>query len=327
MPDPVSAACVSAIGSRFKLVDYAVRFSSVGTENQVFLSLISRVRADLLESERLLHHPPIAQRLIDLPDNKAWIQGAITDAKNALADIGRFVENVRIDVEKGTGVGPWHRLQWVLDHHAKLESREKWLQACHQSLIGALHTMHTWEAETVTEKAAVPEPSTTLVVITPAPTGPMETDQRSPPAYEAIRAWMDEEDEPLRSPSVRRPKSAGRQSEDTVMSLEIEAVPPLLSPNASSISSPNEICSPPLLQLKKSAYSPNANVLVRDVLGILERAQYIEQAAVSQPLKTAFQPETCSIVETEVEMDVKRSSQESFNRRRRARERYLNDVE
>ncbi|KAL8924093.1 MAG: hypothetical protein Q9208_004230 [Pyrenodesmia sp. 3 TL-2023] len=183
MADPFSA-----IGTAIKLAEFCLRFREVGSENRVFLNLIARVRKDL--DEALRERLEKAELLKTIPSKRSWIDGVILDAKQELNNIGRLVEDARVDEQQGKPVSLKHRFDWVLSNHQKFVTEERALATCHQSLLAAMTVMHN---------LTVPAGATTSTL------------SLSPPAYQAsIGQTLDQlgNDNVLRSPFQRRPTGA-----------------------------------------------------------------------------------------------------------------------
>ncbi|KAL8750585.1 MAG: hypothetical protein Q9184_006372 [Pyrenodesmia sp. 2 TL-2023] len=191
MADPFSA-----IGTAIKLAEFCLRFREVGSENRVFLNLIARVRKDLDEALRERHEK--ANLLKIIPSKRAWIDGVILDAQQELNNIGRLVEDARVDEQQGRPVSLKHRFDWVLSNHQKFVTEERALATCHQSLLAAMTVMHN---------LTVPTEATTSML------------SLSPPAYQAsIGQKFDQsrDDNVLRSPFQRRPGRALSDKASTV---------------------------------------------------------------------------------------------------------------
>ncbi|KAL8901350.1 MAG: hypothetical protein Q9207_005245 [Kuettlingeria erythrocarpa] len=183
MADPFSA-----IGTAIKLAEFCLRFREVGSENRVFLNLITRVRKDL--DEALRERLEKAESLKAIPDKRSWIDGVILDAQQEMNNIGRLVEDARVDEQQGKPVSLKHRFDWVLSNHQRFVTEERALATCHQSLLAAMTAMHN---------LTVPVEAT----ISPLPS--------PPPAYQtSIGQPLEEtwDDNVLRSPFQRRPSRA-----------------------------------------------------------------------------------------------------------------------
>ncbi|KAL8719784.1 MAG: hypothetical protein Q9225_003245 [Loekoesia sp. 1 TL-2023] len=183
MADPFSA-----IGTAIRVAEFCFRFKEVSSENRVFLNLIVRVRTDLEEALRERQAKAISLQCI--PEKRAWIDGAIRDAQQQLSDIGRLVEDARIDEQQGKTVSFKHRIDWVLTNHQRFVTQERALATSHTSLLAAMAVLHNLTAP------ANPTPIT-------APS--------SPPAYEMSLDQKPDnvpDDAVLRSPFTRRPGRA-----------------------------------------------------------------------------------------------------------------------
>ncbi|KAG4411344.1 hypothetical protein IFR04_015530 [Cadophora malorum] len=145
MADLGAGAIFGAINTAFKFSEFAIELAEVGSENNVFVRTIQRVRLDLNEAERLLRVPAIRASLENNPQKSFWIQQAIHSTKSALNDIGLFVERVRSDQDRDETVSFINRVRWVLNDHGKLENRRSELATCHQSLATVLSTLHPVE--------------------------------------------------------------------------------------------------------------------------------------------------------------------------------------
>lgn len=104
----------------------------------MFIRLIQRVRDDLDECLRLLTLPATRKHLECDSDQKGYINGTIQDTKNALAGIGKYVEDVRTEEERNGEISLRTRFEWILRHQYKLQSRQVGLDTCHKSLLQAM---------------------------------------------------------------------------------------------------------------------------------------------------------------------------------------------
>lgn len=135
----------SAINSAFLLVDFTISAKEVGSENEVFVRTIQRVRYDLEETERLLRIPSVKQVFSSAPKQLEYISNVLYTTRNALNEIGLFVERVRSDQERDGEISFSHKLFWVLKDHGKLEHRLAELAASHMALTTILNTLHPLE--------------------------------------------------------------------------------------------------------------------------------------------------------------------------------------
>ncbi|KAH7321604.1 hypothetical protein BKA65DRAFT_512576 [Rhexocercosporidium sp. MPI-PUGE-AT-0058] len=164
MADLGAGALFGAINTAFKFSEFAIELAEVGSENNVFVRTIQRVRLDLDETERLLRVPAIRISLANNPQKLFWIQHAINSTKCALNDIGLFVERVRSDQDRDDTVSFINRVRWVLNDHGKLENRRSELATCHQTLTTVLNTLHPLEmlasfSPTVASPGTAPPPT------------------------------------------------------------------------------------------------------------------------------------------------------------------------
>lgn len=146
--DPFTAAGsipFAGIASCFKLAEFALSLADVGPESQVFIRLIQIVRIDLLETERLLSTPAIRERLDRIPHKLEWARGAIHNTKFALNEIGKLVENARVEKQTKGTVQFSTRVRWVLQDHSKIMNRQAELSACHQQLSNVLQQLASLE--------------------------------------------------------------------------------------------------------------------------------------------------------------------------------------
>jgi len=147
----IVGATFASIGTVFKLVDFCVQLRDVPLENKNFCELIRIVRNDLQECTRLLQIERVKQQLELNEARNAHVQQTIFSVRQALNDIGEYVESVSRDEERKKGHTKLvHRFQWVLGHQAKLESREKRLSTAHNSLLYVMSTLHTLENQSTT---------------------------------------------------------------------------------------------------------------------------------------------------------------------------------
>ena len=136
--DPLSASLFTSIGSAFKFADVAVRVAEVGSENAVFVRAIQVVRSDLEEVERLLSQTSVQQKLALTHGKIHWIKTAIKNTRNALNEIGRWVERARVEQESTGSIRFDTRVRWVFSDHEKLVNRKIELSTCHQQLSNVL---------------------------------------------------------------------------------------------------------------------------------------------------------------------------------------------
>lgn len=148
---------LSAITSAFKLAEFCLALKDAEFDNLVFLKLISRVRKDLDEACRERREKEIALKST-LPRKVEWIDDAILDIRDALNDIGSFIERQRIDVIGGGSVTLKHRFEWVLQNHQKFVSRQLHLATCHRTLLAAITTMESVPACSTSSCLLAPEP-------------------------------------------------------------------------------------------------------------------------------------------------------------------------
>lgn len=137
--EPFSTSAIFAgINSAFKFAEFAVRIAEVGTENDVFVRTIQVVRTDLTEAQRLLSCQSIQRKLKCNPAKLAWIKSSINNTRNALFEIGRWVERARADQQATGTIKLETRIRWVFNDHEKLINRQTELSACHQQLSNVL---------------------------------------------------------------------------------------------------------------------------------------------------------------------------------------------
>lgn len=147
MCDPIfSFPVFSFINSAFKLSEVALAICEVGSENEVFVRTIQRVRRDLEETERLIHISSIASVLISTPGKLPWIKDVLLSTKKALDDIGRWVDRARADKIGFGSVSFENRIRWVFNDREKVSVRRMELGACHQALLTVLAYLIPLEA-------------------------------------------------------------------------------------------------------------------------------------------------------------------------------------
>ncbi|KAL2068022.1 hypothetical protein VTL71DRAFT_16120 [Oculimacula yallundae] len=168
-----AGAVFGAINTAFKFSEFAIELAEVGSENNVFVRTIQRVRLDLDETKRLLRVPAIEAHLVNNPQKLFWIEQAINSTKWALNDIGLFVERVRSDQDRDDTVSFLNRVRWVLNDHGKLDNRRAELATCHQTLTTVLNTLHPVE-----------------MLASFSPTIPSPT-MAAPPTYESVSQVSD----------------------------------------------------------------------------------------------------------------------------------------
>ncbi|KAL9046505.1 MAG: hypothetical protein Q9214_000674 [Letrouitia sp. 1 TL-2023] len=141
MSDPFSA-----VGTAIKLAELCLRLKDVSSENRVFLNLISCVRKDL--DEALRERREKGPMLQSIPEKKVWVDEKIRDTQTALNNIGRLVEDARIDEQHGKPVTLKHRFDWVLSNHQKFVTQERTLATHHRSLLTAITAMQNLPVST-----------------------------------------------------------------------------------------------------------------------------------------------------------------------------------
>lgn len=187
MADSGAGSVFTSITTVFRLVDFAVALKEVSSENRAFITLIQRVREDVVEALRLRKLSTISTHLTGVPGKKAWVDGAITDIHRSLNDIGLYVEGTRIDGESHGGAKMKQRFEWVLSHHQKLIAKELSLRTCHRSLMGAINSMQT--IESTGEDGGG---------------GSFEAPGLPPPSYRSRTSLLEVEEEILKSPFARK---------------------------------------------------------------------------------------------------------------------------
>ena len=226
MADSGAGSVFTSITTVFRLVDFAVALREVSSENRAFITLIQRVREDVVEALRLRKLSTISAHLAGVPGKKAWVDGAITDIHRSLNDIGLYVEGARIDGESHGGAKMKQRFEWVLSHHQKLIAKELSLRTCHRSLMGAINSMQT--IESTGEDGGG---------------GSFEASGLPPPSYQSRTSPLEVEEEILKSPFARkRAIKASIKEVPSVTTREIqpenENFPGMIN-TASSTSAPN----------------------------------------------------------------------------------------
>lgn len=217
----------TSITTVFRLVDFAVALKEVSSENRAFITLIQRVREDVVEALRLRKLSAISAHLAGVPGKKAWVDGAIMDIHRSLNDIGLYVEGSRIDGESHGGAKMKQRFERVLSHHQKLIAKELSLRTCHRSLMGAIHSMQA--VESTGEDGGG---------------GSFEVPGLPPPSYRSRTSLLEVDDEEIfKSPFARkRAIKASIKEVPSVTTREIqpenENFPGMMN-TASSTSAPN----------------------------------------------------------------------------------------
>ena len=85
-----------------------------------------------------------ARFVTDLQEER-YIHSTIANVKSALADIGKFVEKIRIQDRDGEGtVSMRKRSEWLWKHKSKVVSSERVLDTSHKSMLGAMQRMVSW---------------------------------------------------------------------------------------------------------------------------------------------------------------------------------------
>ena len=137
MGEPISAIA-SCINVTFKLVEFCNKLAGVSEENRIFINLILHVKRDYDNLLRLIRTPDIESFLRLCPRESSNVEALLNDTKLALADIGKYVEDIRVDEEKKGTPKIHHQFLWVLDHHEKLVTRQIALLYRHNSILAEI---------------------------------------------------------------------------------------------------------------------------------------------------------------------------------------------
>ncbi|EOD52995.1 hypothetical protein UCRNP2_215 [Neofusicoccum parvum UCRNP2] len=93
MFEPTLATLAAGTNVAIKLAEYGLQLREASAEVHIFSRLIKRVQADLDEALRLHSSPAVRARFEQGTDalraRKAWVDRAVRDAVEALAEIGR----------------------------------------------------------------------------------------------------------------------------------------------------------------------------------------------------------------------------------------------
>ncbi|KIW01593.1 uncharacterized protein PV09_07065 [Verruconis gallopava] len=135
----------SGINAAFIFADFISKLNDVPEEARRFSTLIHRVRLDYYEALRLISHESVRSRFTKEPKSREYVYGTIKAVKSALADIGHFVERIRVQDESGKGTVTLSRkLEWLWKYRSKVDSSEKVLDTSHKSMLSAIHRMEIW---------------------------------------------------------------------------------------------------------------------------------------------------------------------------------------
>jgi hypothetical protein len=167
----------SGLATAFKLVEVGLRISDVPIDSLVFVELLASVQADLehaLECQRevgdVFNFQPV--------HHTEWINKTILRTIRALNEIGTYVLGVEINHERSPSLG--RRITYLLHNYKKLSDREKWLRACHGSLLSAITAMHLILYPQFTKsRAQYGGVQITVPTLSPEPS-PTQTTSRTP---------------------------------------------------------------------------------------------------------------------------------------------------
>ncbi|KAF2101013.1 hypothetical protein NA57DRAFT_55079 [Rhizodiscina lignyota] len=148
-------AMAGIVGGTYKFAEFLTRakkLHDVGSENAVFLRILANVRADLRETERLLHLREVKEALATNADKVRWIQETMSRVHGVMEEMSKYTRRVEGDLERrkwgwfgGAHVGLRHRMWWLLDEYEKLVNRRMELAAAHQSLLAVLEFLSQFE--------------------------------------------------------------------------------------------------------------------------------------------------------------------------------------
>lgn len=148
-------ALAGIAGGTWKFLEFTTKVKKlhdVGSENAVFVRLLANVRADVRETERLLHLREVKAAMATNPEKVRWIRETISRMRTVMEEMARHTERVEGDMERrkwgwfgGAHVGFRHRLRWLLDEYEKLVHRRMELAMAHQSLLAVMEFLGQFE--------------------------------------------------------------------------------------------------------------------------------------------------------------------------------------
>ncbi|KAI9771496.1 MAG: hypothetical protein M1840_002116 [Geoglossum simile] len=135
------APIASTAGATVKILEFAFRVTNVKNEIADYLRIIGLVEADLNEAIRLrnLYRSRIG------PPALTHIDSVILSTKSGIQSVNLLVEGQRVDVEEKGTVGVGNRLVWVFKNSNEMESKSRFLSACHGSLLSVVNGLNLIE--------------------------------------------------------------------------------------------------------------------------------------------------------------------------------------
>jgi hypothetical protein len=131
-----AGAIISVVAGAYKIGEFLVHakhLHGVREENNVYVRIIERVRADLAECERLLALPQVRFALSTAPGKVEWIRRSVHAVREALRE--------KANMAGGLGrksLGLRSRLWWVLDTREKLENLRMEVALSYMGLLQVL---------------------------------------------------------------------------------------------------------------------------------------------------------------------------------------------
>jgi len=165
-------AAAGAIGATYKITEFLVKCKKlfhVRGENAVFVRLIDRVQADLVEADRLLALKEVKEMLKKNKGKTLWVQAQVVAMREAIEEMSKYTKKV---AAAGWWLGIKTRIWWVLDEYEKLIHREMELSMAREGLLAVIEYLNEFEdnkpvkkESKVEEKFAVEEKKSSRRVI------------------------------------------------------------------------------------------------------------------------------------------------------------------
>ncbi|KAL6718177.1 hypothetical protein ACLMJK_004265 [Lecanora helva] len=211
--DPVTATA-AGITSSIKILEVTYLLKAVDEQTKDLLKTTKLVSSNVNEARRLRQQK---EALLNSGD-RDWMDGIIAATEEALVEVQKLGEPVRVSTETTQSINLKNRVLWVFRDSPKVRDKHNHLSSCHQALIGVITTLHSKD----------------VVVVAPLPAS--RTEVPPPPYtadYQALFKWRDQ----------RRRKSSTNMRETA--SIRSAPLPDTRVPNL-SVQTPTGQSSPPL---------------------------------------------------------------------------------
>jgi len=129
----------STLTSAVTLANFGLSLKNTPKDVKTCLSLINRIDADIHHAESL--RTKTLPLLLRAPDELKTINDLLKDCYQGLQDIGRLVEECRVEAAGGGSVSLKAKMKWVLGDSASFVLRSRSLQAHQAALWGQITYM------------------------------------------------------------------------------------------------------------------------------------------------------------------------------------------